>query len=107
MCIRDRTIHSALRINTAKRRRGTIKDLEGESKIAFEEELKDMRFIIIDEASMLCLNLFFKVDMRLKEPKQCSSAVPFGGLCVYLVGDWSQLPPVCDRSLYNLSLIHI
>ena len=62
MCIRDR--------NTSKRRGETFKDFEGESKITFEEELKDVRFIIIDEARMLGLSLFFKVDMRLKQAKQ-------------------------------------
>ncbi len=50
---------------------------------------------------MLGLNLFFEVDKRLREAKPLSSHLPFGGLCIYLVGDRSQLPPVCHVSLYN------
>lgn len=49
---------------------------------------------------MFGLKLFYKCDVRLKEGKQCGN-LPFRGLCVYLVGDSSQLPPVCDKSLYR------
>lgn len=54
---------------------------------------------------MLGLKLFYKCDDRLKEGKHCST-VPFGGLCVFLVGDWSQLPPVGDKSLYVTGNTH-
>lgn len=50
---------------------------------------------------MLSLKLLAKVDSRLREAKPLQSHLPFGGLCVYLIDDWSQLPLVCDSSLYN------
>ena len=69
------TIHSALRINASKRMGGTSKDLEGKSKIAFEEELKDVRFIIIDEASMLGLNSvsYTHLDVYKRQSYWCGS----------------------------------
>lgn len=68
----------------------------------FEEEFENFKIVIIDESSMLGLNLFFKIDQRLREAKPQYSHLPFGGLSIYLVGDWSQLPPVGDQNLYNV-----
>lgn len=100
--INGQTLHSALRIYPLR----NFEELRGESKLSFEDELQNINFIIIDEASMLGLNLFYKVDLRLREAKPQLSHLPFGGLCVYLIGDWSQLPPVCDMSLYNIGKNH-
>lgn len=71
-----------------------------DAKIKFGEDFKDFKFIVIDEASTSGLNLFIKVDQRLRKLKPQYSLLPFGGLCVYLV--WSQLPPVCDQSFYKI-----
>lgn len=97
--INGQTLHSALRIPPS---RNALPQLNSDAKISFEDEFKDIKFVIIDEASMLGLNLFFKVDQRLRDAKPQLANLPFGGLCIYLVGDWSQLPPVCDYSLYTI-----
>lgn len=91
------TAHSALGINNKTQ----FKELQDEAKLAFEQELESVKFVVIDEASMLGLKLFYQCDLRLKQAKGRSD-VPFGGVCIYLVGDWSQLPPVCDKSLYTI-----
>ena len=95
--INDQTIHSTLRI----RPQSVYAELTRETKTIFEDELKDVKFIIIHEASMLGLNLFYKIVRRLREAKPSHSDLPFGGLCVYLIGDWLQLPPIGDTSLYG------
>lgn len=80
--IGGQTVHSALRINSKR----TFQDLEGDSKLTFETYFEKIKFVIIDEASMLGLNLFYKCDLQMKQGKQRAN-VPFGGLCVFLVGD--------------------
>lgn len=49
--------------------------------------------------SMLRLNLLSKVNKILNEAKPLSPHLPFGGLCVNLVDDRSQLPLAFDISL--------
>ena len=95
--INGQTIHSTLRI----RPQSVYAELTGETKSTFEDELNDVKLIIIGEASMLGLNLFYKIDRRLRGAKPSHSDLPFSGLCVYLIGDWSQLPPKGDTSLYG------
>lgn len=67
--------------------KGALPELSGEAKLAFEEELRDIKCIIIDEASMLRLNLMLKVDKRLREAESLSSHLRFGGVNVYLADD--------------------
>lgn len=78
--INVQTLHSALRIPAKKE---IAEPLVGESKMAFEEEFKDLKFVIIDDASMLGMNLFFNVEQRLRKAKPRCSHLPFGGVCVY------------------------
>jgi ATP-dependent DNA helicase PIF1 len=58
----------------------------------FANALKAIQTLIIDEVSMLDVDLFERVDTMLKHAHQ--SGAPFGGIQVILVGDFFQLPPV-------------
>ena len=51
--------------------------------------------LIIDEISMLSVNMLDMVDMVSREIKQNSQ--PFGGIQIILVGDFFQLPPIVKR----------
>ncbi|MEI8174346.1 MAG: PIF1 family DEAD/DEAH box helicase [bacterium] len=53
------------------------------------------RVLIIDEISMLSMNMLEMVDMVCREVKQNSE--PFGGIQIILVGDFFQLPPIIKR----------
>ena len=53
------------------------------------------RVLIIDEISMLSMNMLDMIDMVCREIKQKSEA--FGGIQIILVGDFFQLPPVMKR----------
>ena len=53
------------------------------------------RVLIIDEISMLSLNMLDMVDMVCREIKQNDE--PFGGIQIILVGDFFQLPPIVKR----------
>ena len=67
--------------------------LDEQSLIDMQESLraKDLFMIIIDEVSNVSPHLLERVNQRLKQIRSCS--LPFGGLCVLLVGDFLQKPP--------------
>ena len=93
--IRARIIHSALKI--------PIKDmrpLQGQSLAIFQEEMRHIRYILIDEMSFLGPRLFIQIDSRLREAFPENKSSPFGGRSIILVGDLGQLPPVKDKPLY-------
>ncbi|KAK3922011.1 ATP-dependent DNA helicase [Frankliniella fusca] len=93
------TIHSLCRIFP----RQPYKPLEGEALRKFQDEMEDVRFIFIDEFSMIGCRLLGFLEKRLREAKpRCDE--PFGGLFVYLIGDVRQLPSVGDPALYSTSV---
>src|ERR1035437_8791808 len=54
------------------------------------------RVLIIDEISMLSVNMLDMIDMVCREVRQNSEA--FGGMQIVLVGDFFQLPPFVKRN---------
>ena len=60
--------------------------------------MEKLKVIFLDEYSMLRRKELFYMSERLKQIKV--SELLFGGLCVVLVGDPAQLPPVQADSLW-------
>jgi len=89
------TIHSGLRIPI----NGNMSPLNGENLRNLQLHFQKIRFIIIDEYSMVRTRLLYKIHRRLCEAKG-NSQEPFGGLNVYLFGDIRQSPPVKDSAIY-------
>ena len=58
-------------------------------------------FVIIDEKSMLGLRTLAQIDSRCRQLFPQNADTPFGNVCVALVGDFAQLPPVGDTPLYS------
>lgn len=92
------TIHSVLKIPIQMNR---FKPLSGERAREFCNVMESVSFLIIDEYSMIGLSMLAMIDARCKEGK--GNDIPFGGLCVYLLGDIKQLPPVKDYAMYSLN----
>ncbi|KGQ02733.1 DNA repair and recombination protein PIF1 [Beauveria bassiana D1-5] len=65
-----------------------------------QKKLKNIRYLIIDEKSMLGLRQLSWIDDRLREAFPGMNDVFFGGLNILLVGDFFQLPPVLQKPLY-------
>ena len=60
-----------------------------------QENLSELKLIIIDEMSLVHADLFFKIDARLREIfRKQNPPVPFGGVSIVVVGDLLQIPPV-------------
>ena len=90
------TLHSALHLPVQKH---NSNDLRGQALAMLQHKMKDVRYLIVDEVSMLGQNMMAWVDKRLRQATTHLD-VPFGGLSVVLIGDFAQLPPVGDRPLF-------
>ena len=93
------TIHSALKI--------PIKDmhpLSGQGLTTFQEAMRYIRYILIDEMSFIGPKLLLKIDSRLREAFPNDQSIHFGGRSIILTGDLAQLPPVLDKPLYAVHL---
>ena len=58
-------------------------------------QLQNLKILIIDEYSMVKVDMFYQIDSRLNEIML--SQEPFGGIAVVLFGNLLQLAPVGSR----------
>ncbi|CAM4822210.1 unnamed protein product [Rotaria magnacalcarata] len=94
------TIHSFLgesRKNSKKRQVRTFRP--GDTKL--ENEWRHVKYLIIDEMSMLGLSLLARLNRIVKTAKHINTDVPFGGINVIFFGDYLQYSPVLDKPLYH------
>jgi ATP-dependent exoDNAse (exonuclease V) alpha subunit len=96
--IKGQTIHSALALPTALRSAGTFQIPDAQLH-RLQADWSPVRYIIIDEKSMVGLHMLAIIDHRLRAIFPTCD-LPFGGRSVLLFGDFGQLPPVGDRALY-------
>ncbi|KAK3917404.1 ATP-dependent DNA helicase RRM3 [Frankliniella fusca] len=90
------TIHSKLHISQSNE----FHPMRGSSARKFINEMEKVKFLVVDEYSMIGLNLLGMMERRCREGK--GSEDMFGGLFVYLFGDIKQLNPVLDTALYDV-----
>lgn len=93
--INGKTIHSGLKISVRKE----LNPLQTITLQKLQDALRNCKFIIIDEMSLIGCALFRKIDLRLKQI--FNNLEPFGGRFLILLGDLKQLPPVLDRAFYG------
>ena len=62
--------------------------------------LCELRALIIDKISMVSNLQLLYIHLRLVEIFGVSDNVPFAGITVIAVGDFYQLPPVQQRTVY-------
>ena len=91
------TLHSLLSLPT----KGDFKDLEGERLNKLQQSFTDIKYIIIDEMSMVGRKSLGQVDRRLRQAFPHRGQEVFGGCSCLLFGDFGQLPPVMDLPLYT------
>ena len=91
------TLHSLLHLPT----RGEFKELEGNRLQQLQEAMTSIKYIIIDEMSMVGRKVFGQIDRRLRQAFPHHAQEVFGGCSIMLFGDFGQLPPVMDLPLYT------
>ncbi|XP_023317653.1 uncharacterized protein LOC111694302 [Trichogramma pretiosum] len=74
--------------------------LSGESLRKFQLNNEKLKFVIVDEMSMVGCRLLYQIEKRCRDIFPLRDE-PFGGLIVYMFGDFNQLPPVKDAAFYN------
>ena len=91
------TIHIALGINVGH----NLYPLNDCQCGILRNKLLGVKFIILDEISMVSSVLFYQVHQRLNEIFGVSTDLPFAGLPVLVCGDLYQLPPVKGAPIYS------
>lgn len=91
------TIHSLLNLPVGPRGK---KDLTGQSLARLQARLLDIKYILIDEYSMLGQALLGWIDKRCRQATGIQDKL-FGGISFTFFGDPAQLPPVGDKTLYH------
>ena len=62
------------------------------------QRLQPYKIIIIDEISIMGLKILSYIDKRLRQDFG-KMDIPFGGYAIIFVGDFQQLPSICDTCL--------
>lgn len=101
--IKGATIHSALRI-PAVVSENDFCCLKGEALSSLQEEFEHVKYIILDEMSMVGLRKFGMIDARLRQAFPKDSNRPLGGCSFIMFGDFGQINPVGDIPLYTQSV---
>ncbi|CAF4848503.1 unnamed protein product [Rotaria sp. Silwood1] len=91
------TIHSFLGEQRNSEKPRTIKP--GDSKL--EKEWRLVEYLLIDEMSMVGLNLLAKLNRIICSAKHVDPQIPFGGVNVIFFGDYLQYRPVYDAPLHT------
>ncbi|KAK3922574.1 ATP-dependent DNA helicase, partial [Frankliniella fusca] len=76
----------------------TMKNLNGPDLITYREKYGDIKFLFVEECSMVGLRMLACLEKRCREIYDSESL--FGNLNVILIGDVNQLLPISDQPLY-------
>ena len=96
--IKGETLHSLLMLPIDY---NSFDALSSDSLYELQKKFEKIGVLIIDEKSMIGQRLLHMADMRLREIFPHRRETIFGGLSIVLIGDWKQLPPVGDSSLFE------
>ena len=59
---------------------------------------KNLKMVIIDEISLVDSDLFYQIDLRLREITQMG--VPLGNIAILVLGDLMQMCPISGRYIF-------
>ena len=96
--IEGHTLHSKLLIADQ-----ALTSITPKTEERLQKEFAKLKFVIIDEFSMIGCNMLSMIDQRLRQIT-AKTHRSFGGLYVYMFGDIKQLPPVKDKPLFMQEL---
>lgn len=89
------TIHALTLLPEKRQSRKNIESLV--------EIWRDVRYLVIDEISMISAGFLYQVSTRLQQAKGDADGphpLPFGGINVVFTGDFAQLKPVKGEAVY-------
>ena len=74
-----------------------LADKQREEKMC---QFRNLRFVIVDEISLVSADFLYVLDLRLREIKSRKNT-PMGGVAVFVFGDLYQLQPVKGRYVFE------
>jgi len=74
--------------------------LKGEKLKMLQEKMATVKYLIIDEISMIGSQKFSRLDKRLRQVYPEKMDEPFGGLSLIIVGDFGQLEPIDKNPIW-------
>jgi len=92
------TINTAFSLPYVRSRNQLLEPLSTNTANTIRSKLKDLRFILIDEISMVGYTLFNWINERLQQIFQNREL--FGGISIIVSGDFFQLTPVNDSFVF-------
>ena len=92
--IKGQTLHTLFSFNFGAEYM-SLNDKQRDEKRAI---YKNLKILIIDEISLVDADMFYKIDLRLRELMQ--KQVPFGNVAVILLGDIMQMCPISGRYIF-------
>ena len=90
------TIHSFIRWNPAH----PFAELKCAAETEWQEQIRGLRYLLIDERSLLSQQLLSYLQSRLRQGKPAQRDQPSAGISIILFGDDFQLPPTNGGRLY-------
>jgi len=81
--------------------KGDLPGLSNKKLLELRKKFMNVKLLIIDEISMLGCDMWHDICKRLMEIK--GSKELFGGISVLVVGDFNQLQPIKEKSIYETS----
>ena len=94
------TIHSLLDVPVPIPKGKDLPELDDARLQTLQREFRNCELLIIDEKSMMGLEILNVIDQRLRQIK-AEPTKPFGGISIIIMGDFGQLPPVGDKNLFG------
>ena len=73
----------------------SLSDKQGDLK---RNLYKNLKMLIIDEISLVDADMFYKIDLRLREITQ--KGVPLGNVAIFVLGDLMQMRPISGRYIF-------
>lgn len=101
--IEGKTLHSLFKLPYTY---NSFEKLKPDQVEHLRSKFKNLKFLIIDEMSLVGLRLLYMINHRCQEIFFASRKEPFGGIYIYLFGDYNQLPPVGDDAVYSMTMFN-
>ena len=98
------TIHSFLGENR-KSSAGRQSKMIRPANTKLENEWRHVKYLIIDEMSMVGLSLLARLNLIVQTAKHTNTDAPFAGVNIIFFGDYLQYSPVLDKALYQSSTL--
>ena len=93
--INGQTLHSLFGFKFGTTFLSMSEKMRADKRILFQ----NLKFVIVDEISMVSADLFYNLDLRLREITMVDKV--FGGISVFVFGDLYQLQPVKARYVFQ------